>query len=106
MSPGKPGYVVRVANGVRQLDVMSWGFPFRGRPVTNVRNYASPFWRSALTDPERRCFVPVTEFQEWRVGPDPATGKKEPYMFKLPSGRYFALPVSGDRCKAALSFRS
>lgn len=35
------------------------------RPVTNVRNLTSPFWRSALTTPANRCLVPVTAFAEW-----------------------------------------
>lgn len=29
-----------------------------------MRNLASPFWRPALKNPERRCLVPVTEFCE------------------------------------------
>lgn len=38
----------------------------RGKPVlldtkvTNVRNNTSPFWRSALVDPARRCLEPFT----------------------------------------------
>src|SRR5579859_6575648 len=84
-SPGKSGYVVREFEGARELDVMSWGFPFRGKPVTNVRNYSSPFWRAALAIPARRCLVPFTAFQEWSVAPDPVTGKKRPHWFHLPA---------------------
>lgn len=51
------------------LEMMTWGFPgpvsARGRPVTNVRNLDSPFWRSAIASPDRRCIVPVTRFCEW-----------------------------------------
>jgi putative SOS response-associated peptidase YedK len=83
VAPGKPGYVVRQHEGVGALDVMSWGFPFQGRPVTNVRNYTSPFWKSALANPERRCLVPFTSFQEWSVELDPISGKKRPYWFDL-----------------------
>lgn len=90
VAPGKPGYVVREEGGERVLDAMLWGFPYQGRPVTNVRNYTSPFWRSALQEPSRRCLVPVTEFQEWSVEPDQATGKKRPYWFALPSRPIFA----------------
>ncbi len=90
VAPGKPGLVVREEEGQRVLDTMAWGFPFNGKPVTNVRNYGSPFWRSALTNPERRCLVPVTEFQEWSVQPDPTTGKKRPYWFSVPSQPIFA----------------
>jgi len=89
-APGKPGLVVRDEDGRRVLDTMSWGFPFQGKPITNVRNYTSPFWRSALQDPARRCLVPVTRFQEWSVEPDPVTGKKRPYWFRLPSRPIFA----------------
>ena len=64
---------------------MSWGFPFQGKPVTNVRNYASSFWRTALSNPARRCLVPFTAFQEYSVAPDPVTGKKRPFWFSLPA---------------------
>lgn len=90
VAPGKPGLVVREEVGARVLDTMLWGFPFQGKPVTNVRNYGSPFWRSALNDPARRCLVPVTRFQEWSVEPDPETGKKRPHWFSLPSRPIFA----------------
>ncbi len=73
-SPGRPGYVLRRAEGNNVLSTMTWGFPppQGGRnPVVNVRNYSSPFWRSALKNPERRCLVPATEFQEWSVEPIP-----------------------------------
>ena len=90
VAPGKPGYVVREEDGRRLLSAMRWGFPFQGRPVTNVRNYGSPFWRSALSNPARRCLVPVTEFQEWSVDPMPDTGKKRPFWFDLPSRPIFA----------------
>jgi len=90
VAPGKPGYVVREEAGARVLDTMVWGFPFQGRPVTNVRNYTSPFWRSALQDPARRCLVPVTEFQEWSIEPDTDTGRKRPHWFALPSRPIFA----------------
>lgn len=90
VAPGKPGYVIREEAGERLLSVMSWGFPFQGKPVTNVRNYASPFWRSALQAPARRCLVPVTEFQEWSATPMPDTGKKRAFMFSLPSQPIFA----------------
>ncbi len=90
-APGKPGYVVREEeDGGRVVSAMLWGFPFQGRPVTNVRNYTSPFWKSALANPARRCLVPVTEFQEWSVQPMPETGKKRPYWSMVPSQPIFA----------------
>ena len=68
-----PGYSApvlrRKEDGGLKLDMMKWGFPgpqaAGGRPVTNVRNLESGFWRNALTDPRRRCIVPVTSFCEW-----------------------------------------
>lgn len=90
VSPGKPGYVVCDEGGKRVLSTMNWGFPFNGKPVTNVRNYNSPFWRSALATPARRCLVPVDEFQEWSVQPMPGTGKKQPFWFSVPSQPTFA----------------
>ena len=79
--PKKPSYVVREKRGERLLDMMAWGFPRKvpgkkidkatGKPVmlnqdvTNVRNYTSPFWRTAMANPERRCLVPFTAFSEY-----------------------------------------
>jgi putative SOS response-associated peptidase YedK len=68
--PGRPAPVLRTGEaGGLKLELMEWGFPgppaTKGRPVTNVRNLASPFWRSALARTDRRCIVPVTQFCEW-----------------------------------------
>jgi putative SOS response-associated peptidase YedK len=52
-----------------------------GRPVTNVRNLTSPFWRSALKDPARRCLVPVTKFCEWTAEPHAETKRKSKVWF-------------------------
>jgi putative SOS response-associated peptidase YedK len=68
-----PGYQApvlrRKQDGSLKLEMMKWGFPgpqaAGNRPVTNVRNLTSPFWRNALTQPERRCIVPATSFCEW-----------------------------------------
>ena len=68
-----------------KLEVATWGFPgpqaAGGRPVTKVRNLASPFWRSALKNPEWRCLVPVTQFCEWTAEPDPETKRKRKVWF-------------------------
>jgi len=61
--------VVRTArDGVRELTMMRWGFPpppnLGKALVTNVRNTASPYWRTWLTTPFR-CVVPATSFCEW-----------------------------------------
>ena len=93
-SPGKlpnPGYLIRDHEGQRVQSVMRWGFPLpNGKPVVNVRNYTSPFWRGSLKNPHFRCLVPATRFQEWTVNPDPVTGKKKPYWFSLPASPIFA----------------
>ncbi len=91
-APGGPGYVIRNEQGRPVLDAMRWGYPnpVPGKaPVTNIRNYTSPFGRSSLKVPERRCIVPVTSFQEWSVEPDPITGKKRPHWFSVPSRPIF-----------------
>lgn len=96
--PDLPAWVVRQGSAGRQLDTMAWGFPRKvpgkkidkatGKPVlldikiTNVRNYTSPFWKSAMAKPERRCLVPFTSFSEY--GPGPA-GKKPLFWFDVPS---------------------
>ena len=74
-------------DGGLMLETMTWGFPgpaaAKGRPVTNIRNLDSPFWRSALNNVERRCIVPVTRFCEWTAEPDPATKRKRKVWFGL-----------------------
>ena len=89
--PKQPAWVVREEGGRRILDVMSWGFPHtvkgaKGQPiqkqVTNVRNYTSAFWRTAMANPERRCLVPFTEFSEYGPGP---VGEKPLHWFDVPS---------------------
>ena len=91
--PKKDAYVIRSENGARLIDTMAWGFPHQVRgasgklldkPVTNVRNYVSPFWRTALTNPERRCLVPFTAFSEYGAvrGDD---GKLPLHWFDVPS---------------------
>ena len=89
--PKRMAPVIRVEGNARGLDLMSWGFPVQikgasgklmEKPVTNVRNLTSPFWRSALKDPARRCLVPFTAFSEYGPGP---TGNKPLYWFDVPS---------------------
>ena len=86
--PGRTAPVLRRGEGGGlKLETMTWGFAgpsaANGRPVTNVRNLASPFWRSALDSLERRCIVPVTRFCEWTAVPDPVTGRKAKVWFGL-----------------------
>lgn len=55
------------ADGVREVLNMRWGFPpppSGGRPVTNIRNLNSSFWRGWMA-PKFRCIVPVSSFCEY-----------------------------------------
>lgn len=76
-------YVTR--DGDRELAMMRWGFPsppnVGGRPVTNVRNLKSAYWRSWLKH-EWRCLVPATAFCEY----DERHGKR-PTWFALDDSR-------------------
>jgi putative SOS response-associated peptidase YedK len=89
--PGRQAPVLRREGTGLALEVMTWGLPGPaaavGRPVTNVRNLSSPFWRSALTDPQRRCLVPVNRFCEWTAEPDSVTKRKSKVWFGLTDER-------------------
>lgn len=68
--PGHPAPALRRAESARlKLELMTWGLPgpaaAGARPVTNVRNLESPFWRSSLHNPRWRCLIPVTRFCEY-----------------------------------------
>lgn len=84
MFPGRVGAVIgRSPDGGLGVAAMRWGFPPPPgvkAPVVNVRNLASPFWRSALANPARRCLVPVSLFSEWGTG---AEGKKTLHWFAV-----------------------
>jgi putative SOS response-associated peptidase YedK len=66
--PDQMAPVVRLDDdGTRVLQQMRWGFPpppMGNRPVTNVRNSSSTFWRSWLK-PAHRCLVSATSFCEY-----------------------------------------
>lgn len=84
--PKRIGWVVREEAGERVLDTMRWGVPFQGKPITNVRNLQSNFWRSMLKNPANRCLVPVTDFCEWSG----EKGSKQEHWFSLPSAPIFS----------------
>ncbi len=76
--PKRLATVARIESGEKTLDTMIWGVP-RTMPgkrpgtkvtkqITNVRNLTSPFWKSMLANPERRCLVPFTAFAEPKIG--------------------------------------
>jgi putative SOS response-associated peptidase YedK len=100
--PDQLAPVVRLAeDGQRTLGAMRWGFPPPGslgsRPVTNVRNTKSPYWRPWLVR-GYRCLVPATAFCEFTD-----TRPKVPHWFALaPELPLFAFagiwrPWSGTR---------
>jgi putative SOS response-associated peptidase YedK len=67
--PDQMAPVVHVnRDGERELTTMRWGFPppprLGNRPVTNIRNLASSYWRGWLK-PEWRCLVMATSFCEY-----------------------------------------
>lgn len=67
--PDQMAPVVRTAReGERELAMLRWGFPPvakpGARPITNVRNLGSSYWRGWLK-PEFRCVVPATSFCEY-----------------------------------------
>jgi putative SOS response-associated peptidase YedK len=79
------------ADGKRTLARISWGVPppasiASTRPITNVRNLGSNFWKPMLADPARRCLVPLTSFCEWTGNP----GAKRKIWFALKDRPLFA----------------
>lgn len=91
--PKRQGLVVRAEAGAFMADAMQWGVPrtMAGkRPgttvtkrITNVRNLDSPFWRSMLAAPARRCLVPFSRFAEPKPGTDPETGRPNEWWFTV-----------------------
>ncbi len=102
--PDQSAPVVRNGGDGRELAMLRWGFPAPpgvsgNRPVTNIRNTGSGYWRAWMR-PENRCLVPATSFCEYAPG-RPAV----PTWFALdPTRPLFAFaglwrPWSGVRAK-------
>ena len=96
--PDQLAPVVRTRrDGERELTMMRWGFPpppaLGTRPVTNVRNVKSPYWRGWLR-PDFRCLVPATSFCEYTD-----SQPKVPHWFALGGAR---LPPALLSCRACL----
>lgn len=100
--PDRLAPVVRAEGGGRVAEPMRWGFPpppkAGSRPVTNVRNLNSSYWRHWLNAPDQRCLVPVSRFCEYE-GP---AGAKRKRWFDLPAAPLFAFagiwrPWRGER---------
>ena len=76
--PRDAGTVVRIQDGRRVIDAMTWGFPVyvRGRigqrgqalqprPVNNARfDKLAGFWKRWAINPDNRCLMPVRRFAE------------------------------------------
>lgn len=90
-------------DGVREMLAMRWGLPgpesAGARPVTNIRNTDSAWWRNWL-ESRWRCLVPANSFCEWTD-----TRPKIPHWFALGDDRpLFAFagvwrPWTGERGK-------
>ncbi|MEC4591584.1 SOS response-associated peptidase family protein [Nitrospirillum amazonense] len=86
--PDRLGPVItRREDGALQWRAMRWGFPpppnvAGGKPVTNVRNLTSPYWRTWLK-PEARCLVPFSSFAEYDTREVPAKER----WFEVPGDR-------------------
>ena len=69
--PGTDVPLVRAADdssGQRAFVRSRWGWPHwkaGARPLTNLRNTDSSFWRPWVTKAEHRCLVPFTAFAEY-----------------------------------------
>jgi putative SOS response-associated peptidase YedK len=94
--PGSPGMVVRQADGERNIDAMTWGFPMKlkgmkpgskPKPINNARadKLDSFMWRYSFE--ERRCLIPVTQFAE----AEGEKGSKTKTWFALPDEPLFAV---------------
>lgn len=90
----RPVPILRRSEGQLRLDRLAWGIPLptgtTTRPVTNIRNLGSPFWRSTLSKPDFRCLVPAASFSEWMPQPDPETGRKREVWFSMVDDQPFA----------------
>ena len=70
--PDQRAPVIRHGGSGLVLAMLRWGFPSPpgvpgNRPVTNIRNVGSSYWR-AWMKPENRCLVPATAFCEYTSG--------------------------------------
>ncbi|MAM72587.1 MAG: hypothetical protein CMO29_02090 [Tistrella sp.] len=82
--PKYPGSVIRLEDGERILEQMTWGFPLvqksrktgkplKPKPVNNARfdKLDSFFWKRTAADPRQRCLIPTARYAE-AVGRDGA----------------------------------
>jgi hypothetical protein len=109
--PDQMAPIVRTGeDGERELLMMRWGFPSppvfgNPRPVTNVRNVKSAYWKPWLK-PEQRCLVPATSFCEYTTSPIRRRSVRRRSGSRYPkSARCFSSRVSGEAGKARAARR-
>jgi len=84
LRPNSRNWIMRQDERGPGLDIAVWDVlggkaKRQGRPYsqTNVRNLKAPQWRNLVTDPGKRCLIPLTEFAEFTPEPiDLGDGKK------------------------------
>lgn len=87
--PDQSAPVIKSDGGELTLEEMAWGIPGwseKQRPITNVRNLESGFWKPMLSNPHSKILVPVSQFCEW-TGPK---GAKRKVWFKMKNEPLFA----------------
>jgi len=75
--PAQPGTVIRLEDGERVLEQMTWGFPValpskrdptkknKPKPVNNARfDKLGTFWKRWAVSPKNRCLIPTARFAE------------------------------------------
>lgn len=75
--PAQPGTVIRLEDGERVLEQMTWGFPLaqkskktglplKPKPVNNARfdKLDTFFWKWTAADPKHRCLIPTARYAE------------------------------------------
>ena len=98
--PKYPGMVIRVTEGVRHLQAMTWGFPRHatskktGKPlkptaINNARDdrLLHPGWPWKESFEQRRCLIPLTSWAEAEGPP----GQMTCTWYSLPDTELFAV---------------
>lgn len=74
--PAQPGTIIRLDDGERVLEQMTWGFPLKQvskktgkelkpKPVNNARfDKLGTYWKRWAIDPHNRCLIPTARYAE------------------------------------------
>ena len=74
--PAQPGTIIRLEDGERILEQMTWGFPLaqkskktgkplKPKPVNNARfDKLGTYWKRWAIDPANRCLIPTARYAE------------------------------------------